>query len=104
MDYWITFCLAFIAIGLAIITFLALQVPDSEILGGFLFAIGMMHVVFYKRTGRRFYATTQSGWRYVAEFWVQSGEKGTQTLFLGMGIIFAAAGGILLVAASFGSR
>ena len=60
-------------------------------------AIGALNVLFYKSTGRNFFAKTQSGRPFVASFWAHSGEKGIQFLFLGMGIILAVAGCVLLI-------
>lgn len=58
----------------------------------------LLNVLFYKSTGRKFLAKTQSSRPFVARFWARSGEIGTQLLFLGIGVILAIAGCILLIA------
>jgi hypothetical protein len=65
--------------------------------GGFFLAIGALNALFYKSTGRKFFARTQSSPPFVANFWAHGGERGTQLLFLGMGIILAVAGCVLII-------
>ena len=95
---WIIACLALLAAGMAWLVFAASPSP-GKFGGGFLLAIGALNVLFYKRTGRKFFAKTQSRRPLVAGFWARSGESGAQFLFLGIGIILAVAGCILLIKA-----
>jgi thiol:disulfide interchange protein len=68
------------------------------IVGGcFFLAMGTLNILFYRKTGQDFFAKTQSGRPFVANFWARGGEKGVQFLFLGLGIILAFAGCVLIV-------
>jgi hypothetical protein len=96
--YWIIAPLAVIAIGVAVILDVALPLPGAKLVGGFFLALGAMNVFLRKRTGRQIFARTQSSWRFIAGFWTRIGEKGAQFLFLGIGIILALAGCVLLAA------
>ena len=96
--HWIIAPLVLIALGVAVIVYVALSLPGAKLGGGFFLAIGALNVLFYKSTGSKFFAKTQSSRPFVARFWARSGENGTQLLFLGIGVILAVAGGILLVA------
>ena len=96
--HWIIATLLLIAVGLAVIVYVALPLPGARLGGGFFLAIGVMNALFYKRTGREIFTRAQSSWPFVARFWARSGENGTQLLFLGIGVILGVAGGILLVA------
>jgi len=97
--HWIIATLLLIAVGLAVIVYVALPLPGARLGGGFFLAIGVMNALFYKRTGREIFTRAQSSWPFVARFWARSGENGTQLLFLGIGVILVVAGGVLLVAA-----
>jgi hypothetical protein len=92
---WIIVCLVMLAAGMAWLVFAASPSP-GKFGGGFLLAIGALNLLFYKTSGRRFFAKTQSSSPAIARFWAHSGESGIQILFLGIGIILAAAGCILL--------
>lgn len=94
---WIIAALVLIASGIAFIVYVALPLPGAKLGGGFFLAIGVMNALFYKQTGREIFARAQSSWPFVARFWARSGEGGTQLLFLGIAIILAVAGCILLV-------
>jgi len=86
---------------MAVILYVSLPLPDGKLLeGGFFLAIGVLHVLFYKRTRKKFFARTQTGWRLGAKLWARIGEGGTQVLYLGIGIILAVAGCILVIAGS----
>jgi hypothetical protein len=97
---WVIAQLVVIASGVTVFIYVILPSHPGILGGGFLLGIGVLQVVFYRRTGRKFFARTQSSPHLVASFWAHSGERGTQLLFLGMGIILAIAGCILLVAGS----
>ena len=98
--YWIITPLTLIALGTGIIVYVALSLPGAKLGGGFFVAIGALNVLFYKSTGRVFFAKTQSSPPFVANLWAHGGERGTQLLFLGIGLILAVAGCILLVPGS----
>lgn len=72
---------------------------SGKLFGGFFLVIGILNMLFYKSTGRNFFAKTQSSWPFVANFWARSGEKGIQFLFLGIAIIFSIAGLVLAIVA-----
>jgi hypothetical protein len=96
---WVIAQLAVIATGVAFILYMAFPLPSSKLIGGFLLAIGALNGPFYRITGRRAFAQ-MSKRPLVAWFWVRSGERGSQVLFLGIAIILAVAGCVLLI---FGS-
>jgi hypothetical protein len=98
--HWVTAQLVVIAIFMAVFVGAILPSHPGALGGGFFLAIGAVNVLFYKSTGRKFFAKTQSSPPFVASFWAHSGERGTQLLFLGIGLILAAAGFILLVLGS----
>jgi hypothetical protein len=95
--HWIIATLVLIAIGVAIILYVALPLPGAKFGGWFFLAIGIMNLLSYKGTGRNLFARAQSSLPLIRDFWARSGEKGTQLLFLGIGVILAVAGCILLV-------
>jgi hypothetical protein len=96
---WVIAQLALFAGWMGFIVYLILREPinNSKFIGGFVLAIGVLHLLFYKRSGRKFYARTQSLPTYFARFWACGGEMGMQLLFLGFGIILIVAGGVLIV-------
>ena len=95
---WIIAPLIVVAVGMAVILYIALPLPGARLGGGFFLAIGVMNTLFYKRTGQKMFARGRSSWAFVARFWICLGENGTQFLFLGIGVILAVAGCILLAA------
>ena len=94
---WVIASLAVLAGWMAWVVYWVLPGP-GRFLGGFLLAIGTLNGLFYKRTGRTFFARTQSSRPLVAEFWASSGERGVQFFFLGIGVIFVVAGCLLIIA------
>jgi Ca2+/Na+ antiporter len=97
---WVIAQLAVIAIGMTVFVYVILPSHPGMLGGGFFLALGALNALFCKSTGRKFFAKTQSSAPFVANFWAHSGERGTQLLFLGIGIILAVAGCILLVVGS----
>lgn len=97
---WVIAQLTVIAIGMTIFIYVILPSHPGVLGGGFFLALGALNVLFCKRTGGKFFARTQSSPPFVANFWAHGGERGTQLLFLGIGIILAVAGCILLVVGS----
>ena len=93
---WVAFVLLALAAWMAWLVCTTSPFPDSKIFGWFFLAVGALNLLFYKRIGREFYARTQSRRPFVAKFWVRVGEKGLQVLYLGIGIIFAVAGGVVI--------
>ena len=94
---WVIALLALIATGMSVLVYLALPSHPGRLGGGFFLAIGLLHVLFHKKTGRKFFAKTQSSRAFVANFWALGGEEGTQLLFLGIGLILAASGCVLII-------
>jgi hypothetical protein len=95
---WIVAPLVLIAVGILFIVYMALPLPGAKLGGGFFLALGVMNVLTYKRAGRKMFTLAQSSWPFVARVWARNGENGPQLLILGIGVILAIAGGILLVA------
>jgi len=98
---WVVAVLVLCACGVGVIVYVALPLPSIKLGGGFLSAIDLLHMLFYKKSGQRFFARTQSIPPYFAKFWARGGEKGMQILFLGLGVIFVVAGGVLIL---FGAK
>jgi hypothetical protein len=95
---WVTGQLAVLAAGMGLFVCEVLPSHPGKLLGGSLLTIGGLQVVFHGRAGRRFYARTQACYAHVAGFWAVGGERGTQLLFLGVGVIVAMGGCILIIA------
>ena len=95
---WVIASLVALAACMAFAVYLGLHVPDGKLYGLFFLAIGALNLLFYKRIGREFYAKTQSRRPLVANIWARLGEKGLQVLYLGVGIIFATAGCVVIIA------
>ena len=68
--------------------------------GGFFLAIGAINIVFHRSIGRQAYGKVQSKPPFISKFWEVGGEKGAQLLYLGIGIICAVVGCVLLIAAA----
>jgi hypothetical protein len=96
---WVIAFLALCAGFMGFIVYQVLHVPSSgtKFMGGFFLVIGAMNSLFYKSSGRKFYATTQRNPPYFARFWARFGERGIQFFHLGIGIIFTVAGCVLIV-------
>jgi len=94
--------LAVIAVG---VSWLASRVPSdvSRLFGGFLLTIGAMNILFHRRFGRKDYGRVRSMSPFVAKFWNIGGEKGVQLLYLGIGVIVALVGCVLLIRSLWGS-
>ena len=82
----------------AVVFYVMLPLPSAKLAGWFSLTIGLLNVAFHRGTGRDMFARGQSSWSYVSSFWVRVGENGTQLLYLGIGIILAVGGLIVLVA------
>ena len=81
------------------VSFLAYRVDPSgrRLGGGFFLAIGAMNILFHRRFGRQAFGRGHSMRLIVARFWDYGGEKGAQLLYLGIGVIFAIVGCVLLI-------
>lgn len=95
---WVIAQLAVIAIGMMVLVYQVLPSHPGMLGGAFFLVLGAMNVLFCKTTGRKLFAKSQSSRPFIANFWAHSGERGTQFLFLGIGIILAVAGCIFVVA------
>jgi hypothetical protein len=93
---WIIALLVVLAVWMAFMLYVVRPLANSLLFGGFFLTIGIANVAFCKTTGRKFFAKTQTGPTFVARVWAIGGEKGVQVLFLGIGIIFAVAGFIVM--------
>jgi hypothetical protein len=72
--------------------------PDGDrFAGGCFLLIGAMNILFHRKFGRQIYRNAQSMSPFVSKFWDVGGEKGTQLLYLGIGIVFAVVGCVLLI-------
>jgi hypothetical protein len=95
---WVIALLAILAVWMAFILYVFRPWPDHLFFGGFFLAIGITNLLFQKTTGRKFFAKTQASPPFVARIWAYGGEKGVQVLFFGIGIIFAVAGCVVMLA------
>jgi hypothetical protein len=87
---------ALVAVGMAFIVHVALPLPNSKLIGGFLLAIGAFNVLFSRMLGSRVY-TQMLDRPVVGWFWLRCGEKGSQLLFLGIAATLVVAGCFLLI-------
>jgi len=97
---WVIGLLIIFAIWMAFVLYAVRPWPDHFLFGGFFLVIGTANVVFGKTSGRKFFARTQASPPFVARVWARAGEKGVQVLFLGIGIILAAAGCVVIILGS----
>jgi len=97
---WVVALLVVIAAGVSV---LASRLPPdmSRFAGGFFLAIGAMNILFHRRFGRQVYGRAHSMSPFVSKFWDVGGEKGAQLLYLGIGIIFAVVGCVLLIRSAY---
>lgn len=89
--------LVVLTVWMGVILYMFRGLPDRLLFGGFFFAIGIGNVLFYKTTGRKFFSKTQASPSFVARAWAIAGKRGVQVLFLGIGIIFAPAGLVVML-------
>jgi hypothetical protein len=97
MKLWLFMFLGFIAVGLGV---LGCVIPSdgARFLGGCLVAFGAMNTLFYRRLGSQVFKEGRSmPPDIVRRFWEIGGERGTQLLYLGIGIILSTAGGVLII-------
>jgi hypothetical protein len=94
---WIIALLLAFAIWTAFVLYVTWPLPDHFLVGGFLLAIGITNLVFWRTNGRKLFARTQAYPPFVARVWARGGEKGVQVLFLGVGVIFGFAGCIVMI-------
>ncbi len=97
---WVIAFLIMLTGWMAWLVYVILSSHPDKLFGGFFLVMGLLNVLFYKSTGRRFFAKTQSSRPFVANFWAPNGEGGIQLLFLGIGIILAVAGCVLIILGS----
>jgi hypothetical protein len=77
---------------------MAASISSGQFVGVVVFTVGVLNAFFYKATGRKFFAKTQSERPFIAKVWAYGGERGVQFLFLGFGILLAIIGCVLIVA------
>jgi hypothetical protein len=97
---WVIALLVVLAVWMSLMLYVSRPLPDGKLFAGFFLVIGITNVFFCKTTGREFFARTQASRPSVARFWARAGEKGSQVLFLGIGIIFAVAGCAAIIVGS----
>jgi hypothetical protein len=96
VNRWLVPQLAFITVGIGWLVYVI--PPPGRLEGGFLFAVGAMNVLFHRRFGRQVFVRGRSMKpKIVSRFWEYGGERGAQLLYLGIGMILAAAGCALLI-------
>ena len=67
--------------------------PHSDrFFGACLVGAGAMNILLHRRIGRQHFKQVQSMWPAVSNVWKRIGQDGIQILYLGVGIILAAAG------------
>jgi len=95
---WVIALLVVLAVWMAFMLYVFRPLPDRLLFGGFFLAIGITNLLFYRAAARKFFAKTQASPPFVARVWAYGGEKGVQVLFFGIGIIFAVAGCVVMLA------
>jgi hypothetical protein len=73
------------------------MVPPSMLAGGFLLALGAMNILLHRLIGRQMFAWSRPLPAFAARFWALQGERGVQVFYLGIGIILAIGGCVLLI-------
>ena len=97
---WVILLLTVLAVWMAVMLYVLRPLPGRILFGGFFLAIGIANVLFYKTTSRKFFNKTQASPPFVARLWAGVGENGLQVLFLGIGIILAVAGCVVIILGS----
>ena len=92
---WVVSLLVVIAGGMSWMTY---QIPPGfgKLPGAFLLVMGALTISLHRRIGQQMFGRALSMHPLVARFWGYGGEKGAQVLYLGIGIILAAAGCVLV--------
>jgi hypothetical protein len=85
-----------LAVSMAVLICVLPREGDGFV-GACLFALGAANLLLYRKGGRGYFRQTQRAPSQLAQVWAFIGERGTQLLFLGTGIILAAAGCVLVV-------
>jgi hypothetical protein len=95
-NLWVFAVLVIIAAG---VCWLLYQIPPSlgRLTGVFLLAIGVLNLFLHRRIGRQIFSWVHSMPTVVARFWDCGGQEGSQLLYLGIGIILAVSGAVLLI-------
>ena len=70
---------------------------SNRFFGACLIAAGAMNVLLHRRIGRQLFRQVHSRSPLISNFWKRMGQDGIQLLYLGIGIILAAAGLFLLI-------
>jgi hypothetical protein len=72
--------------------------PDlNRFFGAGLIGAGALNVLLHRRIGRQYFEQVRSMPSIMSNFWHRIGRDGIQLLYLGIGIILAAAGLFLLI-------
>jgi hypothetical protein len=103
LRWWLACIFLVISGGVAWLTY---TVPPelNRLAGGFLLAVGTLNIFLHRRIGRQSFSWTRSMPSIVAKFWDYGGERGAQLLYLGIGMILAAAGCVLLLKSALTGR
>jgi hypothetical protein len=70
---------------------------SNRFFGACLIAAGAMNVLLRRMIGRQLFRQVNSSSPLISNFWKRMGQDGIQLLYLGIGIILAAAGLFLLI-------
>ena len=73
------------------------EAQSNRFFGACLIAAGAMNVLLHRRIGRQLLRQVNSRSPLISNFWKRMGHDGIQLLYLGIGIILAAAGLFLLI-------
>jgi hypothetical protein len=101
MRIWLFTFLGVIALGLGVLVYV-IPSDGDRFFGSCLLAFGAMNALFHRRLGRQVFKQGRSmPPDMVRRFWEIGGERGTQLLYLGIGLILSAAGGVLIIKSLF---
>lgn len=93
---WVFIVLCVICAGIA---WLVLSIPSSEsgFMGCCLLVIGVLQVACHRVFARQAFGQSQASAVFVAAVWKRLGSRGTQLVYMGVGVILIIAGTFSLI-------
>ena len=84
-------------VGFTVYQLLHLQASGTRFMGVGLLAIGTLNILGRRQIGQQMLRPSKFSPPFFSGFWESLGENRIQTLYLGIGIIFAVAGCVLVI-------
>jgi len=92
--------IAFVALALAAAWLVwvtnLIPVRDYPLWGSFLLVFGLFNIVMSRVTGRLHWNKGVRSPKFFRSFWIKLGERGAQIYFLGLGVVLAILGAVLI--------